>query len=114
MKYSTIHRNEVAFAERAFDAGMVFIETSDGFSVNGWMCAKWSSPKCLHWMYVPPELRGMGVGSHMISEILGKGVEVSRWPESMRKSSLPVGRWNPYRMLEVEESQRSKELNSPQ
>lgn len=101
ISYNDIHKYESKFAEQAFELGMVFVQSSDGFTVNGWVCGKITSPQVLHWVYVPPELRGMGVASSMIRDIYGKiHPQVSRCPR--RNSKLPISRWNPYLVLELE------------
>jgi len=101
LQYDLIVKRESKFAEEAFDAGLVFVDTSDGYSINGWVCGVYERPSLLHWVYVPPELRGMGVASNLIKEILGSKPEVSRCPKVLRNSKLPVGRWNPYRIMEI-------------
>jgi ribosomal protein S18 acetylase RimI-like enzyme len=101
LSYDTIHENESKFAEEAFDSGLVFVDTSDGYSINGWVCGVHDKVSVLHWVYVPPELRGMGVASKLIQETLGSKPEVSRCPRSAKNSKLPVGRWNPYRIREI-------------
>lgn len=101
-----VHAYEPKVAEANYDAGNIWVETSDGYAIHGWVCClkpKDGKPGLVHWVYVPPELRGLGVATKLILETVGVSPEVSkclksRKAKSPRKSKLPLGKYNPYRV----------------
>jgi len=131
---SIVLKSEPRRAEIAFDTGSVWVDTSDGYTVNGWVCgvrgafvsngSKYATEEeaedhndrycmthsgewrdgLLHWVYVPPELRNLGMGTKLILETVGSNPEVTsqcrKKRSSAHKTSLPLGRFNPYRMWE--------------
>jgi hypothetical protein len=94
MPYSVVVDGESKAAERLYP--YVHVLTSDGDSIHGWCCGK---PGLLHYAYVPPELRGSGIGGLMVRAVCGPDVTYTRdslWCRKMYTNS----KFNPYRCLE--------------
>jgi len=62
-------RDRFRFVDRVLDAGTpVTVLASDELTVHAWACA---SDGTLHYVYVPPELRGCGFARRVITAALG-------------------------------------------
>lgn len=98
---STYLAEEPKLAERAFDAGDVYVLTDpeDRFTIIGWIC---SVGQVLHHCYVIPDFRRMGVADAMIELLVGKKVVASkRWPYPGNSNRFESWEYNPYRMQEI-------------
>ena len=127
--HKTFIDGEQALAEERFAAGLVWIHTEDGYSVNGWVSGvrdsldttvdgvllRKGSYRLLHYVYVAPELRGMGLGRKLVTQAIGVKPEVllcprklkvllckeSKSPEQTKRFMSCLGTYNPYRIKEI-------------
>jgi len=72
--------------DRMLDAGAPVIVLAEGPTVHAWACGEADT---LHYVYVPPDLRGFGIAAKLIALALGGYPErinvTHRWPrESSR------------------------------
>lgn len=72
-------------AKSSIAAGNGLVLSTDGNSIHGYILGK---PGVLHYVYVPPDLRGLGLAKEMISMVCGeeficslpwKGYKVDLW-----------------------------------
>lgn len=95
MPYSVVVNGESKAAESLYP--LVHVLTSDGDSIHGWCCG---SAGLLHYAYVPPELRGSGIGQLMVRFVCGPEVTYTRdsiWCRKMYTSN----NFNPYKCLDI-------------
>jgi len=97
--YETFMSYEPRLAELRFESGHVWVDTEDGYSINGWVAGDPDKNLLFH-VYVAPELRGFGLGTKLIS-VIGEKPEVIRCPRLNRVSKLPLGPLNPYLLLQL-------------
>ena len=77
-------RERFELIDRILDTGArVSVLSTDGRSVHAWACG---SDDTLHYVYVPPELRGHGIGRRAIAHVLDDydcHINVThQWPRS--------------------------------
>ncbi len=75
-------RGRFALVDRALDDGTpVVCLASDDLTVHAWACGESGT---LHYVYVPPELRGNGLARRVITAVLGSYPErintTHEWP----------------------------------
>lgn len=80
----------------------VLCSASGPTMLHAW-CA-WDEPSgALHYVYVPPELRGAGLARRVISSALGSYPPVLSathpWPSSPKQRTSRRFRWDPYPLL---------------
>lgn len=81
---------EGAIAESRWEDAVVATDES-GFTVYAWVCAY---PGELHYVYVGPELRGIGVAKGLIHHVAGQDYVLARpWPGTTHH------KLNPYLMV---------------
>lgn len=90
LAYSTYIGNEPARAEAHYSSAHVL--STDGESIHGWVCG---IPGVLHYVYVPLELRGSGVGRSLVLAICGERFEHARENQWLKKV-FPKSKLNPF------------------
>ncbi len=90
-RYGLRTREAFRFVNHLLDIANVVV-LANGRTVHAW--AAGNSSDVLHYVYVPPELRGNGLAKHAITELLGDYPEriyvTHPWPrESSRFRYLP-------------------------
>lgn len=84
-------QSEAAQAETLWERTLVCGAENDEFTVHAWVCGE---PGILHYVYVPPELRGKGIAGALIRHQCGHTFQYGRpWP--LRKAPTG-GTYNPY------------------
>lgn len=86
-------REEPKVAEALWHKSLVISGENDPFIIHGWIC---SEPNILHFVYIPPELRGKGIAKALTYHYAGPSYEYGRrWP--FKKAGLiDNGVFNPY------------------
>jgi hypothetical protein len=88
-------RNHWRVVDRILDGGARVVVLATGGALHGWACTE---GPVLHYAYVPPELRRIGLARRAIAEALGSYPDVvpvsHKWP---RKSTR--FRFDPYLIL---------------
>jgi hypothetical protein len=98
VRRSVCRIEEEAAAKTALEQGLVkvLVDHADDTVIHGWICGKQG---LLHWGYLPPELRKLGLFKSMVRRVCGKNVQYTRKSRSYRAPGYWVH--NPYRVLEV-------------
>lgn len=73
-------------AEKLWQVAYVLKDEDDGSAVHGYIVAQDDPKPILHYMYLPPELRGLRLGKCMFQRVFGTGlfdVQVTHfWPHN--------------------------------
>lgn len=81
---------ESAQAETLWEQTWI-VTSEDGFTVHAWVAGV---PGVLHYVYVPPDLRGKGIARALIRHVCGHTFQYGRpWPFKKAPSG---GTYNPY------------------
>jgi GNAT superfamily N-acetyltransferase len=81
---------EASCAETLWEQTLI-VTSEDGFTVHAWVAGQ---PGVLHYVYVPPDLRGKGIARALIQHVCGHTFEYGRpWPF---KKAPNGGSYNPY------------------
>jgi GNAT superfamily N-acetyltransferase len=82
---------EAQQAETLWGQTLVCGSENDEFTIHAWVCG---SPGVLHYVYVPPDLRGKGIAGALIRHVCGHKFQYGRpWPFRKEPSG---GQYNPY------------------
>lgn len=79
-------RQRFALVDRVLDAGAPVIVLANGPTIHAWACGR---DGVLHFAYLPPELRGKGLGAKAIALAVGGYFErinvTHEWPGESRR-----------------------------
>lgn len=95
VEYESYHRGQVRRVERLWDRARIICREPSPDTIHGWVCG---DTGLLHYVYVPPDLRGRGLAREVVRAVCGPKLEFThRWPFD----TLPQG-WRPneYRLEE--------------
>ena len=82
---------EAAQAETLWERTFIVTSPNDEFTVHAWVAGE---PGVLHFVYVPPTLRNLGIAGALIRHVCGHTYEYGRpWPYKKEPSG---GKYNPY------------------
>jgi GNAT superfamily N-acetyltransferase len=80
-RYGLRTRDAFRLVNRLLDASPRIVVAANGMTVHAWACGV---ADALHYVYVPPELRGHGIARRLITELFGEYpdriVVTHRWP----------------------------------
>lgn len=78
-------------AETLWEQTFIVTSENDDFTIHAWACG---GPGTLHYVYVPPDLRGKGIARALIRHVCGHTFSYGRpWPYKKAPSG---GTYNPY------------------